>query len=86
MNATQVGWQLGLYKACGLVKRAMQFGTRLANKKVAGYLAMSDAVDVVNIVNADFLSAERLAATGKGVDPTLDKRKNRHLKPKHYAF
>jgi hypothetical protein len=36
----------------------MQFGTRIANKRVAGYVTLTPDVNVRDIVNQDFLVAQ----------------------------
>lgn len=49
---------LGLQKSSRLVKRAMQFGSRIANNKVAGYAEMSSAVELLDVVNPHMLRPE----------------------------
>lgn len=48
---------LGLAQCSRLQKRAMQFGSRIANNKVAGYVPMTDAVRIEHIVHPTFLKA-----------------------------
>jgi len=64
---------LGLSKASGLQKRAMQFGTRIANKRVAGYVHMDASVRLVDIVNPNFLDEAHRPPTAV----LLCKRKNK---------
>lgn len=54
----QVAQACGLDQSARLVKRAMQFGSRIANKKVAGYVTMHAGVKCRDIVNPFFLRAE----------------------------
>ena len=44
---------LGLRQASALQKRAIQFGTRIANKNVCGQARLDDAVDLREIVHPD---------------------------------
>lgn len=56
MQALQICGLWVLPSRCArLVKRAMQFGTRIANNKVAGYVQMDDSVVLKDIVNPHFL-------------------------------
>lgn len=49
---------LGLSRASCLEKRAMQFGTRIANNKVAGYVEMNAEVVLLDVVNPHMLRIE----------------------------
>jgi hypothetical protein len=46
----EIGLLLGLSASTRLQKRAIQFGTRLANKKVAGEARLSDALATADLV------------------------------------
>jgi asparagine synthetase B (glutamine-hydrolysing) len=63
---------LGLSHASRLVKRAMQFGTRFANKNVAGALPMTEHTRMHDIVNAHFLRPEARAAAANGSEDKPD--------------
>jgi asparagine synthetase B (glutamine-hydrolysing) len=64
---------LGLSHASRLVKRAMQFGTRFANKNVAGALPMTEHTRMHDIVNAHFLRPEARTAAAAAADGREDK-------------
>ena len=44
---------LGLTRSTALQKRAIQFGTRIANKNVCGQAVLDDSVDFASVVHPD---------------------------------
>ena len=44
---------LGLTRSTALQKRAIQFGTRIANKNVCGQAVLDDTVDFASVVHPD---------------------------------
>ena len=54
----EVARRAGLERVSGLEKRAMQFGSRVSNRRVVGWVRMSDSVQVREIVNPLFLREE----------------------------
>jgi hypothetical protein len=60
MILRRAAYLLGLRRGATLVKRAMQFGSRVSNKRVAGYLDMSTRVRIATIVNPNFLRPSSL--------------------------
>ena len=54
----ELGRRVGLVRVSGLEKRAMQFGSRVSNRRVAGWVHMADSVHVREIVNPTFLRVE----------------------------
>jgi len=54
----------------------MQFGSRIANKRVAGYVHMDASVRLVDIVNPAFLDEAHRPATAA----MLCKKKNKRLR------
>ena len=51
----RIAAQLGLKRTSALVKRAMQFGSRIANRKVRGVTQMNEQIRITDIVNAKLL-------------------------------
>jgi hypothetical protein len=68
---------IGLHRTATLVKRAMQFGSRIANKNVAGYVDMSEGVDVAEIVHPSSLCGLRLRGLTACTSDRLSKKKNK---------
>jgi asparagine synthetase B (glutamine-hydrolysing) len=70
--------RVGLVRHSALLKRAMQFGARVSNNRVAGYVKMSADVNLMDVVNRHFLHPERLAAAGAApIADALNKHKTR---------
>lgn len=67
---------LGLKLSSTLVKRAMQFGSRIANRRVAGYVEFNESVELNQIVNPLFLHPLKRPEDMNG-SSALDKRKNK---------
>ncbi|ETO15348.1 hypothetical protein RFI_22013 [Reticulomyxa filosa] len=44
-------YKLGLKKTCSLVKRAIQFGTKIADNKVAGYAQITPDLKIEDLIN-----------------------------------
>ena len=59
---------LGLTQCTALQKRAIQFGTRIANKNVCGQARLGDAMDLADLVHPD---AECLSRGRRGTDASL---------------
>ena len=59
---------LGLRESTALQKRAIQFGTRIANKNVCGQATLDETVDVADIVHPD---AECQTGGRRGTDANL---------------
>jgi asparagine synthetase B (glutamine-hydrolysing) len=68
----------GLNYSSSLVKRAMQFGSRIANRKVAGYVAMNNCIEINQIVNPLFLHPSNRPQQVK-ISDELNKKKTKHL-------
>ena len=54
----EVGRRAGLLRVAGLEKRAMQFGSRVSNRRVVGWARLSGGMEVREIVNPLFLREE----------------------------
>lgn len=71
---------LGLGKFSSLQKRAIQFGTRIANKKVAGYVPLSSELQTFHIVNPLALDLDtRTIADSCPLPELLTKKVNKAL-------
>ena len=55
---------LGLSASTALQKRAIQFGTRIANKNVCGQAPIDDAVDLASVVHPEAESLSAVPASG----------------------
>lgn len=67
---------LGLKQSWSLQKRAIQFGTRIANKKVAGYVPLTDQLDTKEIVHSA-LSGQFAPGESKSTRKYLSKKENK---------
>jgi asparagine synthetase B (glutamine-hydrolysing) len=72
----QVAAGLGLVRCGRLVKRAMQFGTRIANNHVAGYARMGATVALEDIVNPRFLVHQPIGGPGELNQEELARRRH----------
>ena len=64
--------QCGLSRVAALEKRAMQFGSRISNRKVAGSAVLTDDIAVQEIVNPQWLHPDWRRATAR-ITPELQK-------------
>jgi asparagine synthetase B (glutamine-hydrolysing) len=72
-----VAARLGLLKAATLQKRAMQFGSRIANKKVAGYVTMTTEIKIAEIVNQDFLEVKTYAVPSEYLGKNANRKRKK---------
>ena len=75
--------KIGLKKSWSLVKRAIQFGSRIANAKVAGYVNIAQNIDdfeIGDLVNAEMFKKYRQNDGGsRQVKETLSKKYNKSV-------
>ena len=78
----ELGRQVGLLRVAGLEKRAMQFGSRVSNRRVVGWVRMSENVQVREIVNPLFLREECRPTTVRGVIEKREAKRERDRRGK----
>ena len=71
--------QIGLKYSYSLVKRAIQFGSRIANNKVAGYVDIKQKLKINDLINYQIYNNSNHDHNDNQVNETVTKKYNKNI-------